>query len=69
MERYTKLKRAVPTFETTASHIMSLFLHNWVILYVIPEYALLDNGTKFIRTFFESLWALLDTKHHLTTTE
>lgn len=39
--------------KNTAWHISSLFLNNWVILYRIPEYVFMDNGTRRISILFD----------------
>lgn len=57
----------MPTSKTTASHIASLILDNWPILYGIPEYGLTDIGPQLISRFLKFLCAILGTEH-LTTT-
>lgn len=66
-DRYTKLPKALPTSNKTASHIASLFLDKWVVLYGVPKYVLTDNETKLISGFCDFLCALLATKNQTTT--
>lgn len=53
--RYSKLTRAVPLTKTTANHVATAFLENWVISYEIPNYLLTDNGLQFVAKFFAAI--------------
>lgn len=52
--------------KTIASHIVSIFMNHWIILYRTREFGLIDNRTKFICKFFESLCAFLGIKRLMT---
>lgn len=43
MHRYSKLTRAVPTSETSPTHMDEIFLQNWIIPFGVPELVLVDN--------------------------
>lgn len=57
-DRYSKLTTALPTSKTSARHIASMLMDNWIHLYEMPDYVLTENGTQFICKFFEFLIAI-----------
>lgn len=64
---YTKLTRAVPTFNKTALHIASHFIGNLTLPYVIAMQLLRNDNTQLVIMFFVTLTTILGPKH-LTTT-
>lgn len=52
---YSKVTRALPTFNTTSSYIASIFFANWISTYGIPRYLLSENGPQFLSKFFKAL--------------
>lgn len=64
---YSQSKRAIPTSDTTFTHIGTLFFDYWLVLYRISTYFLADEDVQFTSKFFATLCTLLGVKH-LTTT-
>lgn len=67
MDLYSKQMRAVPSSNTLAFCMASLRMDNWIIVYYIPTYVLMDNRTHLVSKLFHFLCAFIGTKH-LTTT-
>lgn len=67
-DRHSKLTRAVPTTQTTALHVASIFYDHWIIPYGIPDHLLTENSNQFVSKFFATLCQFLDLKHLTTTT-
>lgn len=65
-DRYSNSTRAIPTSNTTMSHIASLFMDNWIIQYDVPKHVLKNNRTAFVSKCLKWLCTFLGTKH-LTT--
>lgn len=61
-----KLTRAVPSTQSTAPHVSSIFYDHWIIRYRILDQMLTDNGKQFFSKSFETLCNFLCVKH-LTT--
>lgn len=52
-DRFKKLTGAVPTFDNTPLYIASLFMSEWIISYGVPKYIFTENGTQFIKKWFQ----------------
>lgn len=65
--RYTKLTRAIPLSKTTAAHVATAFLGNWIYPYGITGTVLSDNGSQFISAFLKTVCRVLGTRHVFTT--
>lgn len=50
-ERYSKLKRAIATSNSTASHVENLFFDHRIVLFGFPTYLLTDDGPQFGSNF------------------
>lgn len=59
----TNLTRAIPTLETTASHIVNVFIELWIVLYSISCYVLAHNKVWFARISFAMSCIILSFKH------
>lgn len=66
-DRYSKMTRAIPLKQTTASIVAQTFVDNWIMPYGIPATLLTDNGPQFVGTFFAAVCLILGVKQ-LTTT-
>lgn len=53
--RYSELTRVMPTSNTCAMHITSIFYDHWIVLYEIYAYLSTENGTKLMTKFFEAI--------------
>lgn len=58
-DRYSKLTRVIPMNDTTAHLDAACFLNNWVFLYGIPNWMIIDNGIQFIAQLFSYVCAIL----------
>lgn len=47
MHHYTKLSRTVPTSQTTAKNVVSLFMDHRLAQYAFPTYLVTDNEDRF----------------------
>lgn len=45
MERYSNVKKAIHTSETTATHVANAFLDHWIVPYGIPDHLRTDSST------------------------
>lgn len=59
-DQYSKLTRAMPTSKTRATLMATMFFQNSIVPFGIAAYLLTDNGTKFVRHFFETICDFLD---------
>lgn len=59
----SEVTRGVQNFEMTLSHIVLLFMDNWIVRYGILTHVLTENETHFTNTFFETLCSILGTEH------
>ena len=66
-DRFSKLCRALPLRNKTATTLANAFLDYWVYVYGAPNYLLTDNGPQSGAKFFEAVCSLLGVQHFLTT--
>lgn len=55
MDRYANLMRVFSMTRTTATQVVTVFLHFWVIPYGIATYLFTDNPPEFLAKLFASV--------------
>jgi len=68
VDRFSKMKRAIPLQRIDAENIAAAFLDNWVAAYGPPATVLSDNGPQFRSTFFQGVCSLLGVYNRYATT-
>lgn len=66
-DRYSKLPRGVPTYNSCAMHIATIFYDYCIVSYGIRVYYLTSNGTQLVSKFFKTIGNFLGLKHRTTT--
>lgn len=64
---YSKLIQAIPTSKKASAHIANIFLDQLIILYGIPSFILMHNGSQLVSKFFGTSCAVLGVKNLATT--
>lgn len=59
---FSKLTRAISTFETTSAHFLTIFLVHWVVPFSIPAHSSTAKGAQFLGRFFSSASGCLGLK-------
>lgn len=67
MDQNPKLIRAIPTFKTSSTHMIHIFLYHWIIPFSIPNYLLTNSRPQFVSILFMLVRGYLSVRH-LTTT-
>lgn len=62
-DRHPKLLRALPTAQTSATHVSNILLEHWSIPFGIPSYVLTDDGPQFVIKRFAAIYKYLGVKY------
>ena len=68
VDLYSKLVRAVPLADTTATDVSSALCWNWISVYGPPDTVLMDKGPQFVFLFFSGLCNLVGIRNLYTST-
>jgi hypothetical protein len=69
VDRFSKMCILIPcTKEVTTEKMEQLFFQNVWVHFGLPKSSIFDQDSRFVRSFWSSLWALMDTKLKKSTT-